>query len=45
MEKWAQVPVVQSAYSDSIKDFVLVNLDSEDKLVVVILSTYSISKF
>jgi hypothetical protein len=44
MEKWPQVPVVQSAYSDTIKDFVLINIDSEDKLVVVVLSQYSIGK-
>ncbi len=36
--------MVQSAFSDTLRDFVLLNIDSEDKLVVVILSTYSISK-
>lgn len=45
MDKWIQVPVVQSAFSDTLRDFVLVNIDSEEKLIVVILSTYSISKF
>jgi hypothetical protein len=44
MEKWRQIPIIQSAYSDTIKDFILVNIDSENKLVVVVLSTYSISK-
>ena len=38
LEKWQQHPIVTSAFSDSIRDFLFVNIDSEDKLVVIILS-------
>ena len=42
MDKWKQVQIVHSAYSDTIKDFLFVNVDSEDKLVVILLTTYSL---
>eukprot|EP00347_Sterkiella_histriomuscorum_P023392 403334809 len=45
LEKWQQVQVVTSAFSDQIQDFVLVNIDSEDKLVVVVLSPNAIDFF
>ena len=42
MEKWQEIHAVNSAYSDTIKDFILVNMDTEDKLVIIILTSNSI---
>jgi hypothetical protein len=37
--------MVESGYSLKIKDFVLVNVDTEDKLAIVVLGQDSIRKF
>ena len=43
-ERWKQVKLVESAYTLTIRDFVFVNIDSDDKLAMVVLSTDSIRK-
>ncbi len=44
VEAWRPLKVVESAHSIIVKDFVLVNIDTEEKLVIVLLASESIRK-
>lgn len=45
MDKWQQVPVFNSSFSDHVRDIILVNIDTEEKLVFIVLYDQSISKY
>jgi len=44
MEKWHAYSLIESGYSLSIKDFVFVNVDNEEKLAIIVLGQDSIRK-
>lgn len=44
VEKWKAVKLVESAYSLQVRDFVFVNIDTEEKLCIVLLASDSIRK-
>ena len=44
VEKWHTYSMIESAYSLQIRDFVFVNIDTEDKLSIVVLGQDSIRK-
>ena len=44
VEKWKEVKLVESTHSIVIKDFVFVNIDSDEKLAIVLLASDSIRK-
>lgn len=44
VEKWHMHSLIESAYSLQLRDFVFVNIDTEDKLSIVVLGQDSIRK-
>lgn len=44
VDKWKAVKLVESAYSLQVRDFVFVNIDTEEKLCIVLLASDSIRK-
>jgi hypothetical protein len=38
VEKWKAIKLVESAYSLQVRDFVFVNIDTEEKLCIVLLA-------
>lgn len=45
VDKWKAVKLVESAYSLQVRDFVFVNIDTEEKLCIVLLASDSIHWF
>lgn len=45
VDKWQSIRLVESSYSISVRDFVFVNIDSEEKLAIVLLASDSIRKY
>jgi hypothetical protein len=44
VDKWKSYKLVESAYSLQVRDFVFVNIDTEEKLCIVLLASDSIRK-